>query len=395
MRDALLSSSTSTPPCCPHRAEVVATPLLDFTTREQCELSQCRSKTVPRSTLGALITITEDKLNAKDTLQKLLQGNVGLRLDMLYVAVDFRNKTLGEENDSYRRGWARSNVDTLQHMADEMQQHVQAPVMVELIDMSRSCMGHLLAETAFNGYARSGCGVQGMLCDTSTWWKNTVAFSWGMMRMAQCVRHVVHVDNDIRLAVQPSAPSWIQRAIGVLQSREDLLSVHPLRGPGPSCGRGTAAASMPKCHCRAGRDPHSGGLTFRRSFLMPQSNFSQPTCLLTYEGPHKPDFPHFSIQAFVVDVQRFQRIWPLTPYHFENYGPYDSNKSTWTAMRADFLRLSESKRGINREAGHVDPEGLFEENARRQALDIVYISAAELGVSKDVHGRPRGGRKGL
>ena len=37
------------------------------------------------------------------------------------------------------------------------------------------------------------------LGDTALFFKNTVAYVWGITRMAQCVRYIVHLDDDIAL----------------------------------------------------------------------------------------------------------------------------------------------------------------------------------------------------
>ena len=56
------------------------------------------------------------------------------------------------------------------------------------------------------------------------------------------------------------------------------------------------------------------------------------------------------------------------------------------AAKADWLRRFEVKHGIRRWEGKVDPESMFEENALRQGLDIVYLASADLGVEKVLKG---------
>jgi hypothetical protein len=380
---------------------------------------RCTGLQVPRQSplsaphgLGALVTVTTDKLNVEQALHTIMSHNDALQLRMVLVTVDFKEKTDTEEAALTRRKWAASSALPLKQIAESVRNVSGADVLVELVDMRDSCMGRHLSRVAFRDYAGSGCGVRGAPCNTSRFWKNTVAFSWALSRMATCVQYVVHLDNDIRLSrsrvhpptqqlgtaapLQQSLPSrsvrsWVRRAVSVLQANQTLLSVHPLRGPGPSCAaqrRYGASSDGPAnwtwCACQRKRDPASGGLHNTRSTVLPASADSQPACLLTYEGPHKPGVPHFSIQAFVMDVQRFQRVWPLTPYRYASYGPYRRDASPTDAKRADFLRHLELKRGIRRHEGRVDPESIFEENAMAAGLDIVYMAAADLGVEKQI-----------
>jgi hypothetical protein len=66
------------------------------------------------------------------------------------------------------------------------------------------------------------------------------------------------------------------------------------------------------------------------------------------------------------------------------------------ALRPSGRRLSRIARfslryGISRMKGKVDPESLYEENARRAGLGIMYMAPSELGVEKVVKpGRGRG-----
>ena len=380
------SSYDRTMPACPIGAEVTPTPLM----AAQQPYDRCFGRPAPRPAslmtaqgLGALITITSDRMNAEDTLRSLLSTNHALDLRMVLATVDFKDKSGLEAAAKYRRSWAKSNVVSLQRMSESLHSISGVPVLVELVDMGGSCMARQLSQLAFRNYGTSGCGSRAGTCNTSTFWKNTVAFSWGLVRMASCTRYVVHVDNDIRLVTkkQQHAVPWVRRAMGVLQANESLLSVHPLRGPG-ACS--FARRGEHRCSCRLGRDSASGGLHITRAAVLPASNSSAAACLLTYEGPHKPGVPHFSIQAFVMDLQRFQRVWPLTPSLYKRYGPYDHTASPLEAARADWLQRFEIKRGIRRDTGKVDPESIFEESAREQGLEIVYMAAAELGIEKAI-----------
>ena len=83
-------------------------------------------------------------------------------------------------------------------------------------------------------------------------------------------------------------------------------------------------------------------------------------------------------------------MWPLAPYHFADYGPYNRNASAEDAKKAVYLRKFEVKRGIYREQGKVDPESMFEENALREGLEIVYLAAHDLGVDKVLERKGRG-----
>lgn len=363
--------------------------------------ARCLGRPAPRASnlagvhgLGALITVTSDKLNAENTLRALLATDEQLALRMVLVTVDFKDKSDSAEAVAQRRAWAQSNADELKQMSQSLQKiSGGASVLVELVDMASSCMSKHLSQLAFNGYGNSGCGSQrASSCNASGFWKNTVAFSWGLARLSSCVRHVVHVDNDIHLRRatlhkgQQKSVAWVRRALGVLQASDSLLSVHPLRGPGACSFTSESAGDSDGCSCRLGRDPNSGGLVLTRSTRLPKSSASAAACLLTYEGPHKPGVPHFSIQAFVMDLQRFQQVWPLTPSIYSRphgYGPYSRrNATSLDAARADWLERFELRRGIRRDTGKVDPESIFEENARARGLDIVYMAAAELGVSK-------------
>ena len=328
-------------------------------------------------------------MNAEDTLRSLLSTNNALELRMVLVTVDFKDKSGSQAAAENRRSWAKSNEVSLQRMSESLHSISGAPVLVELVDMGGSCMARQLSQLAFRNYGTSGCGSRAAACNTSTFWKNTVAFSWGLARMASCARYVVHVDNDIRLVARKQQLSlpWVRRAMGVLQANESVLSVHPLRGPGACTFARRSSASGEhryRCNCRLGRDSASGGLHLTRAAVLPASNSSAAACLLTYEGPHKPGVPHFSIQAFVMDLQRFQRVWPLTPALYKSYGPYDRTASPLEAGRADWLQRFEIKRGIRRDTGKVDPESIFEENARSQGLEIVYMAATELGIEKAI-----------
>lgn len=378
---------------CPIAADVAATPLMLPRDPQRCTgLAAPRSLVAGTSGVGALITVTADNTNAEHTLRSLLSTapDILAQLSMVMVTIDFRDKTGSDEAAASRKAWAEDNEARLRVMAQSLQQiGGNVPVLVELVDMRDSCMARHLSHLAFRDYAGSGCGSRVLPCNTASFWKNTVAFSWGLARLAPCVRYVVHTDNDIKLvrrgAAREQAPSWIWRSIGILRARDNLLSVHAVRGPGPAC---TGSA---QCHCRLGRDANSGGLHMTRSSALAASNVSRAACLLTYEGPHKPAVPHFSIQAFVMDLQRFEKVWPLAPYHYANYGPYDHNVSTALATRADWLRRFELKRGIYRNQGKVDPESIFEENAMRAGLEIVYLAAHDLGVEKALGPRaPRG-----
>ncbi|KAL1522369.1 hypothetical protein AB1Y20_017360 [Prymnesium parvum] len=232
-------------------------------------------------------------------------------------------------------------------------------------------------------------------------WKNTLAFAWGLARLAACVTHVVHVDNDIllrRLPAHVANASWVERAVAVLEANESLMSVHPTRGGGPACG---AKHGLPYCRCAnklankmdvrwAGpATRQSGGLYFLHSARQPLAD-AREACLLTYVGPHKPDVPHFSIQAFVLDVTRFQRIFPLDASH----ELYDGNSSSvGERARAVFLKTFETNRGIVRAEGRVDPESIFEERARSVGLGVVFMAPSELGIEKIVN--PRRGSSAL
>ena len=300
--------------------------------------ARCLGRPAPRASnlagvhgLGALITVTSDKLNAENTLRALLATDEQLALRMVLVTVDFKDKSDSAEAAAQRRAWAQSNADELKQMSQSLQKiGGGASVLVELVDMASSCMSKHLSQLAFNGYGNSGCGSQkASSCNTSGFWKNTVAFSWGLARLSSCVRHVVHVDNDIHLRRatihkgQQKSVAWVRRALGVLQASDSLWR--------PSSARSRrvqlhfrSAGDSDGCGCRLGRDPNSGGLVLTRSTRLPKSSASAAACLLTYEGPHKPGVPHFSIQAFVMDLQRFQQVWPLTPsiYRGRGYGPY-------------------------------------------------------------------------
>ena len=391
---------------CPSAADVAPTPLMRAPPTGTADRERCTGLAVPHATsssgsgtLGALITVTNDKMNAEATLLNLMATDSAIDLREVVVTIDFKDKS--EAAAASRREWARSNTHELQRMAQAIRvASGGVPVLVELIDMN-SCMGRHLSRVAFRNYAGSGCGVGASTCSTSRMWKNTVAFSWGLARMEACVRYVVHVDNDIRLLPHRPLPgvhhrhiassfSWVGRAIGVLQASDTVLSVHPLRGRGPSCGASQHDNHESRCKCRIGRDPTSGGLYMVKATAVTMPNSSAAGCLLTYEGLHKPGVPHFSIQAFVLDLQRFNRLWPLTPYRHFNYGPYNSNGSVTDAMHARYLQRIELRRSIRRHEGHVDPESMFEENALEQGLNVVYMRASELGVEKALY-RKSGG----
>eukprot|EP00966_Prymnesium_polylepis_P269080 6215817-Prymnesium_polylepis.1 len=154
-------------------------------------------------------------MNAVSCLHALMKTDPGLRLDKVFVTVDFKNKSTSTQALAARRAWAAANAAELQRMADQLHSMSQVPVLVELVDM-QSCMGHHLSQHSFNGYGTSGCGGSAEMCRTGSMWKNTVAFAWGLARMAPCVQHVVHVDNDILLVPRPQQArrnlSWVGRA---------------------------------------------------------------------------------------------------------------------------------------------------------------------------------------
>ena len=330
-----------------------------------------------------------------------MQTDRGLHLDKIFVTVDFKNKSAAADAVVARRRWSEANLAELQRMADSLHALAKVPVLVEVIEM-QSCMGDHLSQHSFRDYGTSGCGGGAETCTTMGMWKNTVAFAWGLARMTSCVRHVVHVDNDIRLVPrqQHGLASWVHRAVNVLQANSSLLSIHPTRGPGPPCGR---RHGLERCECvnkppremdvrwRGPATRQTGGLYFTRSSRQLVRNATD-ACLLTYVGPHKPDVPHFSIQAFVMDLHRFQLVLPLKPYHFNPYGPYDGKSPILAeATRAKFLERFEVTRGIYRLQGRVDPESIFEENAQRAGLEIVYMPPSELGIEKVVNpGKGRG-----
>lgn len=386
---------------CPVAAEVAPTPIMPRAKLRACSgwpVPLVADITVAAHGIGALLTVTANRMNSEDALRGLLQSDRALRLRTIITTVDFHDKSSTSDADHARRDWTKTNLPALNQMAASLHKlSGNVPVLVELVDMHGTCMGEYLSRVMFRGY--SGCGDEPSACHTARFWKNTIAFSWGLARAALCARYVVHVDNDIRLLVRPPTrlpqlgaanttwspsaaavqSSWVRRAVSVLQGSSSVLSVHPLRGPAHVCSR-----NAQRCTCRIGRDRTSGGLHVTRVTTLLLGDVAAPACLLTYEGPHKPGVPHFSIQAFVVDLQRFQHVWPLSPSLYRSYGPYDSNSSSEQAARADRLRQHEVRRGIFRDQGHVDPESMFEENAMRAGLEIVHMMSTDLGVEKAV-----------
>ena len=177
-----------TKPVCPVAAEVAPTPLM------RGPEQRCTGLPVPRvgssssaDGVGALITVTSDNTNAEHTLRSLLSTapDVASRLSIVLVTIDFRDKSGSDEAAASRKAWAESKAEHLKQMAQSLQQMSGGvPVLVELVDMRGSCMGRHLSQLAFRDYASSGCGARAADCVTSGFWKNTVAFSWGLARLA-------------------------------------------------------------------------------------------------------------------------------------------------------------------------------------------------------------------
>ena len=198
-------------PHCPIAAQIAATPLMSPSRAEVHTANvhgggvavpgrarKCAGLPVPRlqsnalnhissspSGLGALITVTADKMNALSCLKALMRTDSGLRLDSIFVTVDFKNKSEATEAVAVRREWAKANEAELQRMADSLHALAKVPVLIEVIEM-HSCMSNHLSQHTFKGYSTSKCGGGAELCTTTGMWKNTVT----RKSVISSIRHV-------------------------------------------------------------------------------------------------------------------------------------------------------------------------------------------------------------
>lgn len=163
--------------------------------------------------------------------------------------------------------------------------------------------------------------------------KNTLAYFWGLARCADLgVRYVVHLDDDVYLLKAPVdvlrvdglvrrvgrefQRSWVDVAIAGLKADASLFAVCPLpRTPAP------LGAHSSQMHDAATTCDDDCGFCDRPTRLDVVGNaFGAPraSVLATGDvvcghtvGGYRPYATHFSFQAFVLDLVRFTRMWPL------------------------------------------------------------------------------------
>lgn len=209
--------------------------------------------------------------------------------------------------------------------------------LVETVDMS-SAFGKRLMEHAF--------AIAGEACSTATWFKNTLAYMWGVKRLAELgVRFGVHIDDDIELlpfrddgsrwidvvradswawvrVPRAVAVSWVDVALEALKADDTLLSVHPLPlGPTPlgehesrmhdAATNCTASLSSGGCSCDRDARPGITG----NAFAQPRAVYGAPHLCGHTVGGYRPGAFHFSCQAFVLHIPRFVSTWPLHSPH--------------------------------------------------------------------------------
>lgn len=271
--------------------------------------------------MGWLVTITwsEDGAPVEETAQRtivrLAHWN---RPDVLLVTIDSEDK-------------ARVVPD---HAVASVRAAVPEGSLVDAVD-SASAFGRRLMEDAF--------AAAGKTCPSSTWFKNTIAYMWGVKRLAELgMRFGVHIDDDIELwplrddgsrwidvvsldswawvrVPRAVSVSWIDVALEALEADDTLLSVHPLPlGPTPlgeheSRMHDAATNCTVSGGCSCDR-PSRAGLT-GNAFAEPRAVYGAPHLCGHTVGGYRLGAPHFSCQAFVLNIPRFMATWPLKEVH--------------------------------------------------------------------------------
>ena len=274
-----------------------------------------------KRSFGTLIMTTSDDLNVvKRALRNTLPGGTP---DAVLVTIDFKNKSVAAE--AMRVGWVVSNGAKLQAMADELRQLClgQAVVMVAAINVRTTTTNKALfaEQPACEGFKEvNGAGA----CRPSRMWRNTFAYTWGLERLRRCTRYGLHVDSDVGISKhKPSKgrTSWVQLAMDALEQRPDALSINPLQGASTRRGVGAPYCTVPEggeCLCQRTRADNSTWRFMSMSVHRPK--------VITLEGGqrcgfylqaskaytgYKQPFYHVSLQAFLMDLERWQELLPL------------------------------------------------------------------------------------
>ena len=183
--------------------------------------------------VGILIMVTADsvltpprkKNTAVQVLRHLMNTSAPPRPALILVLVDLRNKSIAAPGI-----WASRNRGRLRSLAGVIHDASGGvPVLVELVSRE-TCMGKHLMEHAFQ------CSDTNSLCDATKFTSpNTVAYSWGIARMAQFVRYTLHLDDDMVVRPVPTEapaagskqrPTWVQTALSLMAANETILSMH-------------------------------------------------------------------------------------------------------------------------------------------------------------------------
>ena len=171
--------------------------------------------------------------------------------------------------------------------------------------------------------------------------------------MGQCVRNIVHLDDDIVLKpskMHHNPKLWVDVALDVLKRNPTALSVHPhFEEKEEKCGLRNDS-NPPRCAC-ANEDPSVAGFGVPSVSVPVQkavkvSTRNGSTCGYNLAGTFKHT-QHFSCQAFVVDVDRFGKLWPLA--------------------------------GAERHVEHV-----FEQAIGEQRIKPIFFSPSDIGVGKEL-----------
>ena len=213
-----------------------------------------------------------------------------------------------------------ATLEELPSEVDSLQRSTSA--IVEIAD-PRSFYGERVTRDAFNGE------IPG-----SHWFKNTFAYSYGLLRMRDLgVNYCVHIDDDVELLVDEpfvvnvfwqrislerttKDTTWVQQAIAGLEADPSVLSVHPLPlGPTPLGAHfsnqhdATSNCSYINEICKCDR-PNANTDLVGNAFYAAHGAGS--LCGHTIGG-YRPQASHFSFQAFVMDLRRLDALLPLPP----------------------------------------------------------------------------------
>ena len=304
--------------------------------------------------MAFFISTTSGHLHeAQPTLQRLITST-SMRPKLVFVGIDERRRVFKwlQATPAWMQRlcgvlipWCRREaLGTLEALATRLHDvAIGAPVLVERIYMS-SCTGRLLARQAF------GCNPWLAFMDPRCWTpffdKNTVSYLYGLLRLRACARYIVHIDPD--QSIVPSvgeataAAAWVHLAVRLLGSNPRVYAIMVSSARGRAACRLVAPAhhnssdgvaahghghGTTRCVCHNGNEitpqynGHSNPAYFKvvgaHALHVPPSHEKQWDHRVRHQyvcgevvAGHVG--PHFSCQAFVVDIERMATaLWPL------------------------------------------------------------------------------------